>query len=128
MHFVPRALGKVGVLTENTGAALAYFTFIPAIVLLLRDPYKRNAFLRFHSVQCLLLWTVSVIAAAAIRLADVFLFMIPVAGPLFAVLISGLCGLAAFVTWLVLVVKALQGERFKLPVLGDVAERYESPK
>ena len=32
-------------------------------------------------------------------------------------------GLGFFVIWLVLVVKALQGERFKLPVIGDFAEQ-----
>jgi uncharacterized membrane protein len=49
--------------------------------------------------------------------------MIPVVGPLVLVLISVFLGLAAFVVWLVLVVKALQGERFKLPALGDFAEQ-----
>ena len=31
--------------------------------------------------------------------------------------------LAAFVIWLVLIVKALQGEPFQLPLLGDFAEQ-----
>jgi uncharacterized membrane protein len=34
-----------------------------------------------------------------------------------------LVGLAFLVTWVVLVVKALQGEMFKLPVVGEFAER-----
>jgi uncharacterized membrane protein len=33
-------------------------------------------------------------------------------------------GLAAVFVWLVLVVKALQGETFKLAWLGDLAEHY----
>jgi uncharacterized membrane protein len=33
-----------------------------------------------------------------------------------------LLGLGFFVIWLVLVVKALQGERFTLPVIGGFAE------
>ncbi|MGA9978009.1 MAG: hypothetical protein WBQ08_05195, partial [Candidatus Sulfotelmatobacter sp.] len=48
--------------------------------------------------------------------------LIPVVGPLFVSLVSILAGLAAFVIWLVLVVKAFQGEIFKLPVLGALAE------
>jgi uncharacterized membrane protein len=34
-----------------------------------------------------------------------------------------LVGLALFVIWIVLVVKALQGEMLKLPLLGELAER-----
>src|SRR5690242_12854170 len=50
------AKGKVGLLAENIAGALAYFTLIPAIVFLVREPYRRNRFVRFHSVQCLLVW------------------------------------------------------------------------
>jgi uncharacterized membrane protein len=48
---------------------------------------------------------------------------IPLLGPLLVVLISACVGIAAFLLWLVLTVKALQGEMFKLPGLGDIAER-----
>jgi uncharacterized membrane protein len=34
-----------------------------------------------------------------------------------------LVGLALFFVWLVLIVKALQGEMFKLPLIGDIAEK-----
>ena len=47
-----RAQGKVGVLAENIAGALAYLTFIPAIAFLVLDPYNKNRFARFHSVQC----------------------------------------------------------------------------
>ena len=40
----------------------------------------------------------------------------------FMLLVSMLVGLGFFVIWLVLVVKALQGERFTLPVIGGFAE------
>ena len=120
----PRAQGKVGGLAENIAGALAYFTFIPAIIFLWREPYNKNGFVRFHSVQCLVVWAAAAPAAALLRLATVFLFMIPVAGPLAVVLLTGLSGLAAFVIWLVLVAKALQGEWFRLPLLGNLAARY----
>ena len=38
-------------LTSNMAGALAYFTFIPAIVFLVVDPYKNDRFIRFHSFQ-----------------------------------------------------------------------------
>jgi len=124
MQSEPRAQGKVGVLGENLAGALAYLTFIPAIVFLFLEPYKKNRFVRFHSVQCLLLWLAGVMVAAALRLAAVLFFMLPVAGPLLVLLAGGLLVLAGFVIWLVLVVKALQGEMFKLPLLGNLAAAY----
>jgi uncharacterized membrane protein len=115
--------GKVSIFPENIAAALGYFTFVPAIVFLLRTPFNRNRFVRFHSIQCLLLWAVALAAVAVLRLAGLVLFYIPL-GPLLAVLIDALATLAACLIWIVLVVKALQGEMFKLPVLGGFAEQY----
>jgi uncharacterized membrane protein len=118
------ARGKVGPLTENTAGTLAYFTFIPAIVFLVLDPYNKNRFVRFHSLQCLFLCGASILAGVALKLASVVLFIIPVLGPLLMVLVSIVVALAAAVIWLVLVVKAFQGFMFKLPVLGEFAAHY----
>lgn len=117
----PRALGTVGPFSESVAGALAYFTFIPAIVFLLVEPYSKNRFVRFHSVQCLLLGGAAIALAIAIKLASVVLFIIPVIGPLVVVLVSTVVALAVVVIWLVLVIKAFQGEMFKLPLLGDLA-------
>jgi uncharacterized membrane protein len=119
-----KALGKVGFLAENIAGALAYFTFIPAIVFLLLEPYKKDRFVRFHSVQCLLVWACGLASAALLKVAGLLLFMIPVIGPLLVVLLSVLVGFAALILWLVLMVKAFQGETFALPVLGGFAEQY----
>jgi uncharacterized membrane protein len=119
-----RAMGSVGRFREDIAGALAYMTFIPAVLFLVQEPYKRNRFVRFHSGQCLLFWAGTALIGIALRLATIFLSMIPVAGPLFVVLIWSVAALGFFLTWLVLVVKALQGEIFKLPVLGEVAELY----
>ncbi len=115
---------EAGPFLESIAGAVAYVTFIPAILFLMLEPYKKNAFVRFHSVQCLLFWVATAAAVAAIRLTALLLFMIPVAGPLLAVLIWTVGILAAGVIWLVLIVKALQGERFKLPLLGQFAEQH----
>lgn len=119
-----RAAGRVGIFSEKIAGALAYFTFIPAVLFLFLDPYRRNSFVRFHSVQCLLFWVSALAAASALKLAAIALFLIPMAGPLVSLLLSVVVGLAALVTWLVLVVKAAQGEAFKLPVLGDFAQQH----
>jgi uncharacterized membrane protein len=117
------ARGSVGAMPENIAGALAYFTIIPAIVFLVLEPYNKNRFVRFHSIQCLSIWVVGVVISAVLKIVTVVLLIIPFLGHLLVLLISGLIGFAAFVIWLVLVVKALQGEMFKLPVLGDFAEK-----
>jgi uncharacterized membrane protein len=38
--------------------------------------------------------------------------------------ILSLIGLFSFVLWIVLMVKAYQGQRFKLPLAGDLAEDW----
>ena len=109
---------NMGGLTDNIAGALAYITIIPAIVFLVLEPYNKNRFIRFHSFQCIffaaawtLLWIVLNIVAH-----------IPLLGWL-SILIWPLVGLAGFVIWIVLVLKAYQGRMFKLPVIGEMAEK-----
>jgi uncharacterized membrane protein len=85
---------KVGLLTENVAGALAYLTFIPAIFFLLRPPYNRNPFVRFHSVQSLMLWLACAAIAAALRLAGLLIVLIPTLGPLLITLLYGVAALA----------------------------------
>ena len=119
-----RAQGRVGALPEYIAGSLAYFSFVPAIIFLLVEPYRRNRFVRFHSIQCLMFCGATAALAAGFRLAGLVLFLIPRGGPLLVTLMDVLASLAAIFLWLILVVKALQGELFKLPLLGDLAEQY----
>lgn len=114
---------RVGAFPENIAGALAYFSFLPAIVFLFVEPYRKNRFVRFHSIQCLLVWVTAILLALVIKLVGVVLLMIPVLGPLFVVLIDAVAILAAIFIWLVLVIKSLQGEMFKLLLLGEFAEQ-----
>ena len=115
MQTEARAQGKVGVLPETIAGAAAYLTFIPAIIFLVAEPYKKNRFVRFHSVQCLAVWGTLIGLAIVLKLAGLLLYIIPVLGPLLVVLVWTVIAIAAAVLWLVLVVKALQGHMFKLP-------------
>ncbi|HTT22367.1 MAG TPA: hypothetical protein VMG82_25795 [Candidatus Sulfotelmatobacter sp.] len=124
MQMKPLTGPKLALRRENLLGALAYVTFLPALVFLLRDPFRRDPFLRFHSVQCLLLWLVSVVAVALLRLSAFLLVLIPVIGPLLVVLSVTITALAALLVWIVAVVKAFQGERFALPLIGGLAEQY----
>ena len=115
---------RVGTSRENLLGALAYLTFIPALVFLLVDRQRRTPFVRFQSVQCLLFWLVSIAAGVLVRLFILLLLFVPAVGPLLALLVVTIVALAALFTWIVLVVKAFQGERFALPLIGNVAEQY----
>ena len=101
-----------GGLQDNVAGMLAYFTIIPAILFLLIEPYNKNKFIRFHAFQCLFL-------AAAIFVVNVVLTFIPILGWIISMLLS----LACLALWILLVVKAYQGQKFKLPVIGDLAEK-----
>ena len=105
-------------LADNVAGALAYVTIIPAILFLVLEPFNRKRFVRFHAFQCLffaLAWFVLEIGLA-------FVGHIPFLGWA-TVLLWPLIGLAGFVIWLILVIKAYQGQMFKLPVIGDMAEQ-----
>jgi len=103
-------------MAENVAGMLAYFTIIPAIIFLLIEPYNRNRFVRFHSFQCL--FTCAALIVLQIVL-SFFSYIIPVL--MFGV--YGLLGLAELALWILLVVKAYQHEMFKLPIVGDLAEK-----
>jgi len=126
MQTAARADGMVGIFSENVAGALAYFTFIPAIIFLKRAPYNANRFTRFHSLQCLFWSLAVVIIGAALRLLAIVFDLIPLVGYFLTVVFSVLASLGAVVVWMVLVVKALQGETFKLPILGELAEQRSS--
>jgi uncharacterized membrane protein len=108
-------------LTDNVAGALAYVTIIPAIVFLVMEPYNRNRFIRFHSFQCIF----AAVAWTALWIALGIVVHIPFFGWL-TFLVWPLVSLAGFVVWLILVLKAYQGQKFKLPVIGDIAEKQAS--
>ena len=123
MQTPERAQAKIGMFTENVAGALAYFTFIPATAFLLLAPYSKNRFVRFECLQSLFLTLICLLLGVTLKLASPILFLVPLVGPLFVSLVSIVGALAAVMVWLVLVVKAFQGEVLKLPVLGELAER-----
>jgi uncharacterized membrane protein len=124
MRETERARGRVGAMPETVAGALSYFTFVPAVIFLLIEPYKRNRFVRFHSFQCIGLFLSMLIVAAVMRIAAALIGLIPLLGPLLLVLVSVILSFGCFILWLLLLVKALQGEMFKLPLIGDYAESH----
>ena len=99
-------------LDENVAGALSYaLGWITGIGFLLTEP--ANKFVRFHALQ-------SVIVFGGLSLAWFIAMSIPLLGWLIAFVV--IPPLSA-VLWLLLMFKAYQGERFKIPVTGDMAEQ-----
>ncbi len=109
-------------LASNVAAMLAYFTFIPAILFLLIEPYNKDRFVRFHAFQSLFFnaaWVVLWMGTAMLGMA---IALVPVVGWTILALIHTAISLGGLILWVVLVVKAYQNEKFQLPILGPMAE------
>jgi len=102
---------------ERAAAAVAYLTFVPAAALLFVPAFRSNRFVRFHAWQSMFLWGVFfVLTIAALFLSNVAAAMVFL---LFGLLVS----LAMLFLLIVLSLKAWQGERFELPLFGELAAR-----
>ena len=117
-------LGKTSIgIQANMAALLCYLAgWVTGLIFFLVE--KDNKFVRFHAMQSIIVFgafsavwiVVSVLVSLAIAIHAYFLL------PLFG-LVSTLLSLFALVLWIVLMIKAYQGEKFKLPVAGDIAEK-----
>ena len=107
----PAPAAGAGGLADNVASGLAYITIIPAIIFLVMEPYNKNKTVKFHAFQCL--------GLAVTSLASTLIMIIPILGWI----IGPLGHLAVFVCWIICVVKAFNGGKFKLPVIGDFAEK-----
>lgn len=105
-------------LSDNAACGLAYLTFIPAIIFLVVAPYNTNANVRFHSWQSIFL----AVAWFVVWVALVIIGFIPFVNFLDVILFP-VVGLGFFILWLIVMIQAFQGKRFKIPVLGAYAEK-----
>jgi uncharacterized membrane protein len=97
-------------LDPNVAAALAYAVgWVSGAILLVFEP---NKFVRFHALQ-------SVIVFGALSLAWMVALSVPFLGWIAAIFIIPP---VSAVLWLLLMYKAYQGERYKVPVAGEMAE------
>ncbi len=118
----PPIAGSSG-LSDTAAGAIAYITIIPAIIFLIIEPYNRNPFVRFHSIQCLGLAVVSFALQISVSIIGMIVHVIPIMGAV----LTGILHLVVFacivIAWLMCIIKASQGQWFKLPVIGDFAEK-----
>ncbi len=98
-------------LNENIAGLLCYvLTWVTGIVFYLLE--KDSDFVKFHAKQSIVTFLPLTILAFALG-------FIPFAGWIISMILS----IVILILWLVLVIKAYQGEKWEVPVFGDLAER-----
>ena len=110
-------------MADNVAGMLAYITIIPAIIFLVVEPYNKNRFIRFHAWQNIFLHVAWVVCWIALVILSMVLTFIPFLGHLVMFLLWMALAIGIFVAWIVLLIKANQGQMYKLPVIGDLAEK-----
>lgn len=109
-------------LQPNLAAALSYLLgVITGIIFFVIE--KENKYVRFHAMQSILFGAAWIILVIVLQVLSIALAFVPYVGWIFSLLIWVVVGLGGFILWLLLMYKAYQGEKFKLPVLGDIAEK-----
>ena len=109
-------------LSDNSIGALAYFTPVPAIFFLAIQRYNKRPYVRFHSWQSLVFNAFTFLFTYALGFALPYTVVL---GPRLFLAVRGLVVLiwiAIFLVWLWCVISALNGKRYKLPVLGAWAD------
>lgn len=107
----PAATAPAAGLQDNVAGLLCYF-LIPAIIFLVMEPYNRNKFIRFHAFQSIIYEIAWFVVAAVVGIL-----------PVINLLLLPLASLAFFIGWIICLIKAFQGQMFKLPVIGAIAEK-----
>lgn len=98
-------------LDRNVAGALAYVLgLITGILFLVLEPYSKDPFIRFHAYQSIFF------NIAAILISVVFGIM-PI--------INILAPFGLLAVWIILMIKAYQGQQWKLPVIGDLAAKQK---
>lgn len=115
---VSKPRGTTTGLEPNVAGLLCYILgWITGLIFFLLE--KENEFVRFHAKQ-------SIVVFGAFSAVSILLFILewlPYIGVLFFVL-NVLVGILSLVLWVMLMAKAYQGERYKLPWAGDFAEKH----
>lgn len=100
-------------LEPNVASGLCYvLAWLSGLIFFLVE--KEDQDVRFHAMQ-------SIIVFGGINVIQVALSISLIGIPLIP-----LVGLVGVVLWILLMVKGFQGEKYKLPVVGDLAEKWVS--
>lgn len=99
-------------LAENVAGLLCYVLgWVSGLVFVLIE--QENKFVRFHAIQ-------SIYVFGALTIAGIILGWIPFIGGVLATLIL----ILGIILWIVLMIRAYQGVKYKLPWAGNLAEKW----
>ena len=112
------AAAPAGGLADNVAGLLAYLTIIPAIIFLVIEPFNRNRFVRFHAFQCLFIAATGFVLGIGLSI----LGFIPVVN-LMVLFLAPIIWIGILIMIILCMVRAYQGQKFKLPIIGDMAEK-----
>ena len=99
-------------LDRNVSALLAYVLgWVSGLIIILIE--KEDDFVRFHAMQSII--TFGALTVLSIMFGTMFM-LFGFIGPLIQV--------AGIALWILLMVKAYQGEKFMLPVIGEMADKW----
>jgi uncharacterized membrane protein len=106
-------------MAENVAGFLCYLVgWITGLIFYFID---KRPYVRFHAAQSIVVFGgLSIIHVALTIFVGATFFM---GGFSFASLLFGLVDLVGFVLWILLMIKAYQGERFRVPIAADLAEK-----
>jgi uncharacterized membrane protein len=113
-------------LDANVAAALTYLPIIAIVFLVIE---KGSRFVKFHAVQSLLLCVAWFVLYFAMTVVGLVLGQIPVLGFIASILMMFVwlaIGLGGLVLWIIAILKAFQGEKWKMPYIGDIAEQQSA--
>jgi uncharacterized membrane protein len=98
-------------LQPNLAGLLCYLAgFVTGIIFLIIE--KDNKFVRFHAMQ-------SIFVFGGLFVLNIVLSFIPFIGWILIPFV----GIAGLIFWILLMFKAYNGETYKLPIVGDMAEK-----
>ena len=129
---VPVGKSSTG-LDENVAALLSYvFGWVSGLIFFLIE--KDSRLVRFHAMQSLLF---NVLVAVVGIVLWVVMFVLLLIGTQISGIVSTLVTLVATLVWIALVIgiliawimcliKAFQGQYFKLPIIGQFAEKFST--
>lgn len=112
---VKKEVGKSSLGMEaNLAALLSYLVgIVTGIIFYILE--KDSKYVKFHAMQ-------SILTFGFFFALNIFLSFIPVVGWALIPLV----GILSLILWIVLMIKAYQGEQFKLPIVGNMAEKQIS--
>ena len=111
-------------LPDHAACALAYSLWaLSGVLFLAIEPYNKSANVRFHAYQSIFL-SLGIFAGWFVVLMAVFIFgLIPIIGRHLANATLDAFGLGILALWIVMMLRAYQGSKLRLPFVGFLAEK-----